>query len=80
MFRFTAEALAICETLQIIEKNRLGANFMIFSDSVSVLKGISNSSTMRNTSHITQMLKGEIGRLESRGKNSNLMDPGALGS
>jgi ribonuclease HI len=41
---------------------------MIFSDSASVLKGINNSSTMSNTSHITQMLKDNIQRLDSRGK------------
>jgi hypothetical protein len=37
---------------------------MIFSDSSSVLKGISNSSKMNNTSHITQMLKDKIERLQ----------------
>jgi hypothetical protein len=43
---FTVEALAIGETLEIIEE----------IDSASVLKGISNSSTINNTLHITQML------------------------
>jgi ribonuclease HI len=57
---FTAEALAIGETLEIIEKIDSEQNFMIFSDSASVLKGISNSSTINNTSHITQMLKDKI--------------------
>jgi hypothetical protein len=52
---FTAEALEIGETLEIIEKIDSEQNFMIFSDSESLLKGISNSSTMNNTSHITQM-------------------------
>jgi hypothetical protein len=33
-----------------------------------VLQGISNACTMNNTSHITQMLKDKIERLESRGK------------
>jgi hypothetical protein len=37
---------------------------MIFSDSASALKGISNSSKVNNTSHITQMLKDKIERLE----------------
>jgi hypothetical protein len=41
---------------------------MIFSDLASVLKGISDSSTMNNTLHITQMLKDKIERLESQGK------------
>jgi hypothetical protein len=41
---------------------------MISVDSENVLKGISNSSMMYNTSHITQMLEGKIKRLESRGK------------
>jgi hypothetical protein len=54
---FTAEALAIGETLEIIEKIDSEQNFMIFLDSESVLKGISNTSTMSNISHITQMLK-----------------------
>jgi hypothetical protein len=40
-------------------------NFVIFSDSESVLKGISNTCTMNNTSHITQMLQDKIERLES---------------
>jgi ribonuclease HI len=39
---------------------------MIFSDSPSVLKGISNSFKINNTSHITQMLKDKIERLELR--------------
>jgi hypothetical protein len=54
---FTAEALEIGETLEIVDKIDTEHNFMIFSDSASVLKGISNSTTMNNTSHITQMLK-----------------------
>jgi hypothetical protein len=61
-------ALAIGETLKIIEKIDSEQNFMILLDSTSVLKGISNSSTMNKTSHITQMLKDKIERLESRGK------------
>jgi hypothetical protein len=35
---FAAVALAIAETLEIIEKVYSGQNFMIFSDSASVLK------------------------------------------
>jgi hypothetical protein len=62
---FTAEALAIGETLEIIAKIDPDQNFMIFSDSASMLKGISSSSTMNNTSHISQMLKDKIERLES---------------
>jgi hypothetical protein len=65
---FTAEALEIGETLEIIEKIHSEQNFMIFSDSASVLKGISNSSTMKNTSQITQMLKDKIERWQLRGK------------
>jgi hypothetical protein len=64
----TAEALTIWETLEIIEKIDSEQNFVIFSYSESVLKGINNTSTMNNTSHITQMLKDKIERLESRGK------------
>jgi ribonuclease HI len=41
---------------------------VIFSDSESVLKGISNTSTINNTSHITQKLKDKIKRLESHGE------------
>jgi hypothetical protein len=65
---FTSEALAIGETLEVIEKIYSEQNFMIFSDSTGMLKGISDSSTMNNTLHITQMLKDKIERLESRGK------------
>jgi hypothetical protein len=72
---FTAEALAIGETLEIIEKIDSEQNFMIFWDSASVLKGIS---TMNNTWHSTQMLKDKIERLESRGKDPILLVPGAL--
>jgi hypothetical protein len=38
---------------------------MIFLDLEGMLKGISNTSTMSNTLHITQMLKDKIERLES---------------
>jgi hypothetical protein len=63
---FMAEALVIGETPEIIEKIDSEQNCMIFSDSAGVLKGISNSSTMNNTSHITQMLKNNIVRLEEK--------------
>jgi hypothetical protein len=65
---FTAEALAIDET-EVIENIDLEQNFIIFSYSASVLTGIGNSSTMNNTSHITQMLKDKIEKLESQGKD-----------
>jgi hypothetical protein len=68
---FTAKALPIGETLEIIEKIDLEQNFMIFSDLASVLKGITNSSAVNNTSHITKMLKDKIERLESRGQRSS---------
>jgi hypothetical protein len=69
---FTAEALAIGETLEIIEKKiDSEQNFMIFLDSAIELEGISNSSTMNNISHSSQMLKDKIETLESRGKKSN---------
>jgi hypothetical protein len=51
---FTAEALAIGETREIIEKIGSKQTFVIFSGSESVLNGISN------TSHITQMLQDKI--------------------
>jgi hypothetical protein len=57
---FTAEALAIGETLEITGKLHLEKNFMIFSDKESVLKGISNTSTFNNTLHITRTLKDKI--------------------
>jgi hypothetical protein len=66
-FTFTAEALAIGETLEIIGKIDLDQNFVIFSDSKSMLKEINNTSTMNNTLHITQMLKDKIERPELRG-------------
>jgi ribonuclease HI len=75
---FTSEALAIGETLEIIEKIDSEQNVVIFSDSESVLKGISDTSTIDNTSHVTQMLKDKIERLESRRKNTILLDPEAL--
>jgi ribonuclease HI len=65
---FRAAALADGETLEIIEKIDSKQNFMISSDSASVLKRISNFSKMNNTSHIIQMLKDKIERLELRGK------------
>jgi hypothetical protein len=65
---FTAEALAVGETLEITGKLDSEENFMIFSDSESMLKGISNTSTLNNTSHITQMLKDKIEILELQGK------------
>jgi hypothetical protein len=51
---FTVEALAIGKTLEIIAKIDLEQNF---SDSKCMLQGISNTSTMNNTSHIILMLK-----------------------
>jgi ribonuclease HI len=62
---FTAEALAIGEALEIIEKIDSEQNFMIFSDSAWVLNGISNSFKMNNTSYITQLLKDKTESLES---------------
>jgi hypothetical protein len=41
-----------------------------------VLKGISHTSAMNNTSHITQRLKDKIERLESRGKIQFYLIPG----
>lgn len=75
---FTAETLAIGKTPEIIEKIDSEQNFMIFSDSASVLKGISNSSVMNNTSHITQALKEKIERLLSQGRIQFYWIPGAL--
>jgi hypothetical protein len=68
---FTVEALAICETLVVIEKIESEQNIMIFSDSESVLKGIRNKYTTNNASHIAKMLKDKIESLESRGKKYN---------
>jgi hypothetical protein len=51
------EALTIGETLEIIEKMDSEQNFVIFTDSENMLKGIGNTSTMKNTSHITKILK-----------------------
>jgi hypothetical protein len=53
------------ETPEIIDKIDSEQNFMIFSNSASVLQGISNSCTMNNTSHITQMLKDKTETQES---------------
>jgi hypothetical protein len=49
-FIFTAEALVIGETLEINDKIDSEQNLMIFSDSASVLQGISDSTTISNTS------------------------------
>jgi ribonuclease HI len=65
---YMAEALATGKILEIVDNIDSEQNFMIFSDSASVLQGISNSCTMNNTSHITQMLKDKIEALEMRGK------------
>ncbi|PNF30200.1 hypothetical protein B7P43_G08428 [Cryptotermes secundus] len=65
---FTAEAFAIAETLEIIEKTESGQNFTIFSDSASVLQSIGNPTKISNASHIIHMLKDKTERLESRGK------------
>jgi hypothetical protein len=61
---FTVEALAIGETLEIIKKIYSEQNFVIFLDSESVLIGISNTSTMNNTLHTTEMLKDKTERLK----------------
>jgi hypothetical protein len=58
------EALATGETLEIIDRTDLKQNFVIFFDLECVLKEIGNTSTI-NISHITQMLKDKIKRLES---------------
>ncbi|PNF14037.1 hypothetical protein B7P43_G03555 [Cryptotermes secundus] len=77
---FTAEALAIGETLEIIKKEiDSEQNFAIFSDPESVLKGNGNTSSMSNTSHITQILKDRTDWNCER-KNPNLLDPGAMWS
>jgi hypothetical protein len=62
---FTVESSAIGETLEIIEKIDSEQFFMIFLDLESVLKRISNTSTVNKTLHITQLLKDEVERLES---------------
>jgi hypothetical protein len=67
------------ETLEIIGNIDSEENLMIFSYSASVLQGISNSSTMDSTSHITHMLNDKIERLESRGKNLIFWIPGHCG-
>jgi hypothetical protein len=64
------EALGIGETQEITERNRLGAKFRDFLGLGIRAKRISNTSTstMSNTSHITQKLEDRIERVESRGK------------
>jgi hypothetical protein len=78
--KFTAAALAVGETIDVIEKIDSEQNFVIFSDSEGVIKGIGNASRACITSHITQMLKDKIERPESRGKTLIFMDPRALWS
>jgi hypothetical protein len=58
---FTAEALEIGKTKELVEEIGSEKNFVIFSDSESVLKGVSDIPTMNNTSHNIQMLKEKIG-------------------
>jgi hypothetical protein len=48
---FTAEALANGETLEIIEKSRLGAKFRDILGLGKRAKVISNASAMKNTAH-----------------------------
>jgi hypothetical protein len=75
------KALAIGETLEIIDKLDSEQNLEIFSDPESMLKGISNTSIMNNTSYITQIFEDKIERLESRGgKHKILLDLRALWS
>jgi hypothetical protein len=62
---FTAEALAIGETPKIIKKIDSEQNFLLFLDLESLLKGVSDTSTMNNISHITHILKDKRERLES---------------
>jgi hypothetical protein len=76
--KFTAEALAIGETLGIVRKIDCEQNFVIFPDSESALKGISNTTTMNSTSHVTLMLKDKIERLQSGRKKSYFS--GSLGT
>jgi hypothetical protein len=58
------EALAIGETLQIIDRTDSQQNFMIFSDSESLLTGISDLYNEQHIAHIRLMLKDKIERLE----------------
>jgi hypothetical protein len=64
---FTAEALAIGESLYIMRKIDSEQNFMIFPDWESVLKGVSNTSTMFSGSLGTVELKlmRELARRQS---------------
>jgi hypothetical protein len=54
---FTAEALAIGDRLDIIENIDSEQTFVIFLDSESVLKGISNTSTMATHRTLLKCLK-----------------------
>jgi hypothetical protein len=55
----------------MIEKIDSEQNFMIFLDSTDVLKGISDSSTVNSTLHITQVLKDKIGGWNHQERKSN---------
>jgi hypothetical protein len=73
---FTAEALAIDETPEIIEKLDIEQYLMIFLDLESMLKGISNMSAVSNTWHMAQNRKTGI----MREKNTILLDARVLWS
>jgi hypothetical protein len=66
----TVEALAVGGTTEIIKRTE--QHFVIFFDLESVLEGNSNTSTMNNTSHITQMLKDKTEVLKLQGKISDV--------
>lgn len=75
----TREELEIGETLEIIEKTSSEQNFIIFSDSESVPKRISNTSARNIMSHITLMIEDKVEGLASKEK-AMFLDPGALRS
>jgi hypothetical protein len=67
-FMFTAEALAIGQIRDIIEKKILGAILHESTVSGNMLRGISNISTINSISHISRILrqKTEIAVLDPR--------------
>ncbi|XP_044012170.1 uncharacterized protein LOC122855077 isoform X1 [Aphidius gifuensis] len=68
---FTAEALAIGECLNLIERKDPG-NFSIFSDSLSVLLTIFSKLKINSTKYIMWYLKNKLYQLGNAGKIVNL--------
>ncbi|XP_029178519.1 uncharacterized protein LOC114946237 [Nylanderia fulva] len=69
---FSAEAMAILKALKTINESEL-SSFIIFSDSMSVLKALSNRRKLRNQNHIIQEIKHLLSVNKKRNKDIELI-------